>query len=345
MIVVMNVNEEEPKVEAVKDKLHQMGYKTHLIYGTSRLVIGAIGDESSGTPTGIETMPGVEKVMRVMAPYKLVSREVKSDDSIIDIGEVKIGGNELVVMAGPCAIESYEQISEIASGVQESGAQILRGGAFKPRSSPYSFQGLEEEGLQFLAKVRSEVNLKFVTEVITPADVELVSAYADVIQVGARNMQNYALLREVGRSEKPVLLKRGFASTIEEWLMAAEYIMNEGNYQVILCERGIRTFENYTRNTLDISAVPIVKQLSHLPVIVDPSHSAGNWKLVSALSNAAIAAGADGILVEVHNAPDEALCDGAQSLTLENYQQMMGELQKVARAVDRDLPLFTAKPD
>ncbi len=344
MIVVMNLNVEEKQVEAVKERLHEKGYKTHLIYGTARLVIGAIGQEkSSVTPTGLETMPGVEKVMRVMAPYKLVSREVKIDDSVINVDGVQVGGDDIVIMAGPCAVESYDQISRIARGVRNGGAQILRGGAFKPRSSPYSFQGLEEEGLKIMAEVRRELGLAFVTEVITPADVEMVANYANIIQVGARNMQNYALLRELGRCDKPVLLKRGFASTIEEWLMAAEYIMNEGNYKVILCERGIRTFENYTRNTLDISAIPLVKRLSHLPVIVDPSHSTGDWRLVSPLAGAAVAAGADGILVEVHHNPEEALCDGAQSLTIENFNHMMEGLQKVALAVNRSIGITAAK--
>ena len=338
MIVVMNLDAGEENVEAVKERLHQMGYKTHPIYGTARIVIGAIGLEKSATPpTGLETMPGVEKVMRIMAPYKLVSREVKNEDSVIEVGGVRIGGNKLTLMAGPCAVESYDQIHKIAKGVCQSGAQVLRGGAFKPRSSPYSFQGLEEEGLKFMAEVRDELGMITVTETITPADVELVASYADIIQVGARNMQNYALLREVGKCGKPVLLKRGFASTIEEWLMAAEYIVNEGNLQVILCERGIRTFETYTRNTLDISAIPLVKTLSHLPVIVDPSHSAGDWRLVSPLANAAVAAGADGALVEVHHTPNEALCDGAQSLTLENFDNMMQELNQIAKAVNRSM--------
>lgn len=343
MIVVMKLNVEEKQVEDVKERLHQMNYKTHLIYGTSRLVIGAIGEENSSVPTGLETMSGVEKVMRIMAPYKLVSREVKSDDTLIDLDGITIGGKDIIMIAGPCAVESFEQIRSIALQVRDCGAHILRGGAFKPRSSPYSFQGLQEEGLRYMAEVREETGMKFVTEVITPADVELVSGYADIIQVGARNMQNYSLLQELGQCGKPVLLKRGFASTIEEWLMSAEYIMNGGNYQVILCERGIRTFETYTRNTLDISAIPIVKKLSHLPVIVDPSHSAGDWHLVNPLAKSAVAAGADGILVEVHHSPGEALCDGAQSLTIENYRRLIDELKPVATAVNRKMN-FDSKP-
>ncbi len=337
MIVVMKLETDESNVAAVTERLHQMGYKTHPIYGTARLVIGAIGQDNSSTPTGLETMTGVEKVVRIMAPYKLVSREVKSEDSVIEIGDIRIGGDETVVMAGPCAVESYEQLYNTAVKVRDSGAQLLRGGAFKPRSSPYSFQGLEEEGLKFMADVSKETGMKIVTEAIAPGDVELVAGYADIIQVGARNMQNYALLRELGRCGKPVLLKRGFASTIEEWLMSAEYILNEGNYRVILCERGIRTFENYTRNTLDISAIPIVKNLSHLPIVVDPSHSAGDWRLVLPLAKAAIAAGAHGLMVEVHHSPREALCDGAQSLTTENFRQMMTELEAVSLAVNRKM--------
>lgn len=337
MIVVMKLDTAESNIKAVKDRLHQMGYKTHPIYGTARLVIGAIGQDNSTAPTGLETMPGVEKVMRIMVPYKLVSREVKSEDSVIELGDIRIGGDETVVMAGPCAVESYDQLYRTAVKVRESGAQLLRGGAFKPRSSPYSFQGLEEEGLKFMAEVRRETGMKIVTEAITPADVDLVAKYADIIQVGARNMQNYALLRELGICGKPVLLKRGFASTIEEWLMSAEYIMNEGNYKVILCERGIRTFEKYTRNTLDISAIPIVRNLSHLPIIVDPSHSAGDWRLVLPLAKAAIAAGAHGIMVEVHHNPNEALCDGAQSLTSENFRVMMEELETISLAVNRKM--------
>ncbi|MFY9113756.1 MAG: 3-deoxy-7-phosphoheptulonate synthase [Dethiobacteria bacterium] len=337
MIIVMKLNVGEAQVNQVKEKLHQRGYRTHLIYGTERLVIGAIGRENHPVPTGLETMPGVEKVVNIMVPYKLVSREAKQENTVIDVGDISVGSEEVIIMAGPCAVESFDQIYRIARGVREGGAHFLRGGAFKPRSSPYSFQGLEEEGLKFMAEVRKKTGMKIVTEAITPGDIELIDAYADIIQVGARNMQNYALLKELGRCRKPILLKRGLASTIEEWLMSAEYILNEGNYRVILCERGIRTFENYTRNTLDISSIPIVKKLSHLPIIVDPSHSAGDWSLVFPLAKAAIAAGADGIIVEVHHNPGEALCDGSQSLTLESFRLMMNRLPAVAAAVDRKI--------
>lgn len=337
MIIVMKLDVGEKQVEQVKEKLHQRGYKTHLIYGTERLVIGAIGRENHSVPTGLETMPGVEKVVNIMVPYKLVSREAKQENTTIEVGDITIGGEEIVIIAGPCAVESLDQICRTAAGVKEGGAHFLRGGAYKPRSSPYSFQGLEKEGLKFMAEVRKKTGMKIVTEAITPGDIELIDVYADIIQVGARNMQNYALLKELGRCRKPILLKRGLASTIEEWLMAAEYILNEGNYRVILCERGIRTFENYTRNTLDISSIPIVKKLSHLPIIVDPSHSAGEWSLVLPLAKAAIAAGADGIIVEVHHNPGEALCDGSQSLTLKNFRLMMEQLPPVAEAVGRKM--------
>ncbi|HHX77576.1 MAG TPA: 3-deoxy-7-phosphoheptulonate synthase, partial [Firmicutes bacterium] len=294
-------------------------------------------------PAWLNTLPGVLKVMPVLHPYKLVSREVKEEDTLVRIRNVVIGGKEIVVMAGPCAVESEEQLLKTARAVKEKGAKILRGGAFKPRTSPYKFQGMAEEGLKLLREAAGETGLLIVTEVLTPSEVELVGRYSDILQIGARNMQNYPLLKEAGMSGKPVLLKRGMAASLEEWLMAAEYIMAEGNYDVILCERGIRTFETATRYTLDISAVPLVKRLSHLPVVVDPSHSAGDWRLVPSLSRAAVAAGADGLLIEVHPDPPRALCDGPQSLTPERFGSLMAELSPVAAAVGRALPGLAAQ--
>ena len=341
MIIVMQAEADQDQVQDVEAQLSRMGFTPHRIKGVLRTVIGAVGDPKIVFPTSLERLPGVEKVLPVTAPYKLVSREVKPDNSLIRVGDTVIGGEALVVMAGPCAVESWDHLITVARQVKLSGAGILRGGAFKPRTSPYSFQGLEHEGLKLLARAREETGLAVVTEVLTPQEVELVARYADIIQIGARNMQNFSLLREVGRCGKPVLLKRGLAATVEEWLMAAEYILAEKNYQVILCERGIRTFENSTRSTLDISSVPQIKQLSHLPVIVDPSHSGGSWRLVLPLSLAAIASGADGLMVEVHHKPAEAFCDGGQSLTPENFASMMGAAARVAEAVSRRLPVVS----
>ncbi len=326
MIVVMRESATDSDIRIVEESLKALGYGSHIIQGTQKRVIGAIGDKKFAFIERLEMLPGVEKVIRIMHPYKLVSREAKSEDTVINIGDVKIGGGSFVVMAGPCAVESREQLLATARVVKDAGANILRGGAFKPRTSPYSFQGLEEEGLKILAEAREETGLPIVTEVINPRDVELVASYADIIQIGARNMQNFTLLRDVGMSRRPVLLKRGLSATIEEWLMAAEYIMCGGNYEVILCERGIRTYETYTRNTLDISAVPVVKELTHLPVIVDPSHSTGRWKLVPPVSKAAMAVGADGLMIEVHPNPAEALSDGPQSLSPENFNKLMHDL-------------------
>jgi 3-deoxy-7-phosphoheptulonate synthase len=337
MIIVMKQNAEMYEVEKVEVRLVEMGFAPHRIQGTGRVVIGAVGEHKVVFPTGLEVLAGVERVVPITAPYKLVSRQAKETSSVIEIGELRIGGEEIVVMAGPCAVENEEQLLTIARAVKAAGAQVLRGGAFKPRSSPYSFQGLEEQGLQMLKKARQETGLKIVTEVITPQEVELVAGYTDIIQVGARNMQNFALLREVGRSGMPVLLKRGLAATLEEWLMAAEYILAENNFKVILCERGIRTFETSTRSTLDISAIPQAKELSHLPVIADPCHSSGSWRLAAPLSGAAIAAGADGLLIEVHHKPAEALCDGPQSLTPENFVHLLGVVKPVAAAVGRTM--------
>lgn len=337
MIVVMQPAARPEAVEKVESHLARLGFVPHRIQGVERIVIGAIGEQKISFPTGLEILPGVEKVVPISAPYKLVSREVKNEDSVIAVGELLIGGPELVIMAGPCAVESMEQLRTVAAGVKRAGARALRGGAFKPRTSPYSFQGLERDGLKMLACAREETGLKIVTEVLNPGDVELVSRYADILQVGARNMQNFSLLKELGRSGKPVLLKRGLAATVEEWLMAAEYILAENNFRVILCERGIRTFEVSTRSTLDLSSIPQVKRLSHLPVIADPCHAAGSWRLALPLARAAVAAGADGLLVEVHHNPAAALCDGPQSLTLKNFARLVVETARVAAAVDRFL--------
>ncbi|NLI13422.1 3-deoxy-7-phosphoheptulonate synthase [Pelotomaculum propionicicum] len=335
MVVVMSLTAEPEQIKAVQQRLEQYGYEVHFIHGVKRLVIGAVGDRKEIASLGLEAMPGVEKIVPIMKPYKLVSRESKGKHSMVRVKNVNIGGNDLTVIAGPCAVESREQLLAAARRVRRSGARVLRGGAFKPRTSPYSFQGLEEEGLKILAEASEETGLVTVTEIIDEASLELALKYVDMVQVGARNMQNFQLLRQVGRSGKPVLLKRGLSSTIEEWLMAAEYIVSEGNENVVLCERGIRTFESATRNTLDLSAVPLVKGLSHLPVIVDPSHATGMQRLVAPMARAAVAAGADGLIVEVHPDPCRALCDGPQSLTPEDFDSLMSEIRTVAAAVGR----------
>lgn len=337
MIVIMQQGATEEQVGAVVERLTRNGFQAHLSRGVERTIIGVIGDRTRLSDMALEAMPGVEKVVPVLQPYKLASRAFHPENSLVSVGDLFIGGEEVHVMAGPCAVESEEQLLETAVQVKAAGATILRGGAFKPRTSPYSFQGLEEEGLKILAKARELTGLKIVTEVMDVRSLPLVAEYADIIQIGARNMQNFTLLREVARVNKPVLLKRGMSATVEEWLLAAEYIMSGGNHQVILCERGIRTFETYTRNTLDLSAVPVIKYLSHLPVVVDPSHGLGRWRFVPAMARAAIAAGADGLLVEVHPNPAEALCDGPQSLTPENFRQMMEELARVAEVMGRRL--------
>ena len=337
MIVVMDLRATEEQVEAVDNRLEELGFKTHLIRGVERLVIGAIGDRKQILNSGIEIMPGVEKLVPIMKPFKLVGRDVKPEDTVIRVKDFNIGAKEITVIAGPCAVESREQLMETARLVAEAGARAIRGGTYKPRTSPYSFQGMEEDGLQLLAEAGRETGLATITEVIDEKSLGLAVNYVDIIQIGARNMQNFQLLKAAGRISKPVVLKRGLSATMEEWLMAAEYIMSEGNYNVILCERGIRTFENYTRNTLDLSAVPLIKQLSHLPVIVDPSHATGEWRLVPPLSKGAVAVGADGLLVEVHPDPVKALCDGPQSLTPENFRLLMKDLRPVAHAVGRDI--------
>ncbi|HHW42970.1 3-deoxy-7-phosphoheptulonate synthase [Desulfofundulus thermobenzoicus] len=337
MIVVMQQDATEEQINAVVARLDKNGFQVHLSRGVERTIIGAIGDRTRLQDEFLEAMAGVEKVMPVLQPYKLASRAFHPEDSVVMVGDLAIGGEEIHILAGPCAVESREQLLETARLVKGAGATILRGGAFKPRTSPYSFQGLEEEGLKLLAEAREETGLKIVTEVMDVRTLPLVAEYADILQIGARNMQNFFLLREVARVDKPVLLKRGLSATIEEWLMAAEYIMSGGNQRVILCERGIRTFETYTRNTLDLAAVPVVKYFSHLPVIVDPSHAIGKWRFVPAMARAAVAAGADGLLVEVHPNPAEALCDGPQSLTPENFAAMMADLRQTAPVVGRRL--------
>jgi 3-deoxy-7-phosphoheptulonate synthase len=337
MIIVMKQGATHAQIMNVTARIQQMGCQTHVSEGKERVIIGVVGNGRPLDREQIARFDGVERTVPVLRPFKLASRDFHPEDSVVPINGVSVGGKELVVIAGPCAVEGREQLLEAAQAVKDAGAHMLRGGAFKPRTSPYSFQGLGEEGLRFLATARQETGLPIVTEVMAPEQVPLVTTFADVLQIGARNMQNYALLHAVGESQRPVLLKRGMMSTVEELLMSAEYILSHGNNRVMLCERGIRTFEKYTRNTLDINAVPLLKQLSHLPVIVDPSHGTGKWELVAAVSKAAVAAGADGLIVEVHPHPSVALSDGAQSLKPEPFTRLMAELRAVAQAVGRDL--------
>ena len=337
MIVVMKRNATEEQIDHVIQWIESLGYKTHPSRGVERTIIGAIGDDRGKAGLlQVELLSGVEKAMPILKPYKLASREAKEGDTVVAVGDVLIGGPQFIVMAGPCSVESEEQMMESAYIVQKGGAQILRGGAFKPRTSPYSFQGMEEEGLKLLEKARMKTGMPIVTEVMNTTDVDLVENYSDIIQIGARNVQNFALLKKVGLSKKPVLLKRGMMTTIEELLMSAEYILSSGNTQVILCERGIRTFETATRNTLDISAVPVLKELTHLPVIVDPSHAVGNWKYVIPLSRAALAVGADGIMIEVHPDPARAFSDGAQSLKPEKYYKLMDEIKELEKVIRKE---------
>lgn len=339
MIIVMKAGAVKRDKEEVLKRIKELGYKPHVIHGTTRDVVGAIGDERGKLVLQtIESMPGVESVVPILQPYKLASKEVKREASVVRITDtVSIGGPEIIVMAGPCSVESESQIITTAHDVKGAGAQVLRGGAFKPRTSPYSFQGMEEEGLKLLAKARAETGLPVVTEVINPETVELVAEYSDILQIGARNAQNFALLKKVGQTRRPILLKRGMAMTIQEFLMSAEYIMAEGNQSVILCERGIRTFETATRNTLDLSAIPVLKGKTHLPVVIDPSHGTGNYHYVGAMSLAAVAAGADGLIIEVHPDPEHASSDGPQSLKPNKFADLMTRIRKVAEAVDRTL--------
>lgn len=337
MIVVMRNRASREQIQAVVARVNDLGFRAHLSAGEERTIIGVIGDERPLSDSVFRTMDGVEKVVRILRPFKLASRDFHPHDTVVPINGVSVGDRAVVIMAGPCAVESLEQAMETARAVKEAGVRILRAGAYKPRTSPYSFQGLGEKGLEILAEVKAELGLAIVTEVMAPEQVSLVAECADILQVGTRNMQNYSLLHAVGEAGKPVLLKRGMMATMEELLMSAEYILSHGNYRVILCERGIRTFETYTRNTLDISAVPVLKQLTHLPVIVDPSHATGNWEWVTPLSLAAVAAGADGLLIEVHPHPDKALSDGAQSLRPERFVELVERVRAVAEAVGRGL--------
>ena len=341
MIIVMKNNAPEDQIDQVIKWIESVGYRAHPSHGVNRTIIGVVGDDRGKAQLkAAENLPGVEKIMPILKPYKLASRESKEGNTVIRVNDVEIGGTQFIVMAGPCSIESEEQLMECAYIAKKAGAHILRGGAFKPRTSPYSFQGLEEEGLRLLKKVREKTGLPVVTEVMSTTDVELVEEYTDILQVGARNVQNFALLKRVGRARKPVLLKRGMATTIEELLMSAEYIISSGNPKVALCERGIRTFETATRNTLDISAVPVLKELTHLPVIVDPSHAAGHWKYVIPLARAAVVVGADGLLVEVHPEPEKAVSDGIQSLKPEKFYQMMEELRTLERTMKKEIQVL-----
>jgi 3-deoxy-7-phosphoheptulonate synthase len=335
MVITLKPGTTEKGIQHVLDKIKELGFTPHVSKGAERTIIGVIGENAIRSREIFEAMFIVESVMPISRPYKLVSREFKSEDTVVKVGNVEIGGKEVVVMAGPCAVENRAQLLEVAQEVKEGGARILRGGAFKPRTSPYSFQGLGEEGLKYLAEASEVTHLPVVTEARDVRQVELVARYAHIVQVGARNMQNFDLLKEVGRGKKPVLLKRGMSSTVKEFLMSAEYILSSGNHNVILCERGIRTFEDGTRFTLDLSAVSLIKQLSHLPVIVDPSHGTGNRDLISPMSRAAIAAGSDGLIIEVHPRPEEALSDGFQSIRPDDFRKLMKEVESIARALGR----------
>ncbi len=337
MIIVLRPDATESQIKHIVEKVKSLGLKPMVSKGVERTIIGVIGEEDIIRIQPLEIYPGVEKVMPILAPYKLVSREFKPEDTVINVSGVKIGGKKIVVIAGPCSVENRELLIQIAKSVKRSGAAILRGGAFKPRTSPYSFQGLGEEGLRYLKEAREKTGLPIITEVMDIRDLPLIERYADILQIGARNMQNFNLLKEVGLSKKPVLLKRGMSSTIKELLMSAEYILSNGNFNVMLCERGIRTFEEETRFTMDLSAIPVLKKKTHLPVIVDPSHGTGQWGYVPPMAKASVAAGADGLLIEVHPKPEEALSDGLQSLLPENFDKLMKELKAIAKATGREI--------
>jgi 3-deoxy-7-phosphoheptulonate synthase len=332
VIIVMSRRATEPQVQAVVARVREIGLRPEVSRGEDRSVVGVIGGNAYAYREAFSHLPAIQEIVQITKPFKLASREFQPHNTVVDVAGVPIGGEELVVMAGPCSVEGEEMLLETARFVAAQGARILRGGAFKPRTSPYSFQGLGEAGLRMLATAREETGLRVVSEVIAPADVELLVGYVDMLQVGTRNMQNYALLQEVGRTGKPVLLKRGMSSTIEEWLLAAEYVLSQGNRDVVLCERGIRTFEQATRFTLDLNAVPLVRELSHLPVVVDPSQGTGRWSLVKPMSLAAVMAGANGLIVEVHPKPDEALSDGGQSLDFDTFRRLMQELARLTEA-------------
>ncbi|MBN2437630.1 MAG: 3-deoxy-7-phosphoheptulonate synthase [Deltaproteobacteria bacterium] len=338
MIILLKKNATQEQIDQVTEWISSAGFKPHLSQGVERTLIGAIGDDRGKIHLkSAAFLPGVETVIPILKPYKLASREFREDDTVVRVGDVRIGGGEFIVMAGPCSVESDEQMMECGYVVKKAGARILRGGAYKPRTSPYSFQGMEEEGLKLLKRVGEKMGMPVVTEVMNTTDVDLVETYSDILQIGTRNMQNFALLKKVGRSRRPVLLKRGMMTTIEELLMSAEYILSEGNEQIILCERGIRTFETATRNTLDISAVPVLKELTHLPVIIDPSHASGHARYVIPLTRAAVAVGADGVIVEVHPEPEKALSDGPQSLRPEQFYRLMDEVNLLADVMRRGI--------
>jgi 3-deoxy-7-phosphoheptulonate synthase len=339
MIVIMKAHARTPNISAVIARIEDAGFKVHLSEGEERTIIGVIGDGRPIERDQIERMPGVERCVPILEPFKLASRNFKPTGTTFPLGDHVVGSREIILMAGPCSVESRSQILETAQAVKEAGAHVLRGGAFKPRTSPYSFQGLGEEGLEYLAEASQQFGLPVVTEVMEPAMVSLVCKYADILQVGTRNMQNYALLHAVGESQHPVLLKRGMSSLMEEWLMCAEYILSHGNTRVMLCERGIRTFETYTRNTFDINAIAVIKQMSHLPIIADPSHATGKWEYVSSAAKASVAAGADGLIIEVHPNPETALSDGVQSLKPRRYAQLVQQMKAIAEAVDREIKL------
>ena len=329
MLIVMKTGASEAQVEVVARTIQELGFQSHVMPGTVRTAIGITGNQSPIDPSRFENLPGVAEVIRVSKPYKLVTLDLRPEKTIVRVGDATIGGDDLAIIAGPCAVESRAQALAIAEAVRQSGARFFRGGAFKPRTSPYAFQGLGEEGLRILAEVRETYGLKIVTEALDEAGIDLVERYADIIQIGARSMQNFTLLKRAGKSSLPVLLKRGLSATLDEWLLAAEYVMSEGNYQVILCERGIRTFAQHTRNTLDLAAIPAVRRVSHLPVIVDPSHGTGKNHMVTPLARAGVAVGADGLIVEVHDQPSQALSDGAQALTLEQYERLVSEVRSI----------------
>jgi 3-deoxy-7-phosphoheptulonate synthase len=338
MIVVMKSGATKKEITDVETKIKELGYAPHPIYGEKRTVIGAVGDErGKARLQALSSLPGVESVVPILKPYKLASKEGRPGRTVIKVRDVEIGGDQIIVIAGPCSVESKEQLMETARAVKEAGAHILRGGAFKPRTSPYSFQGMEEEGLKLLAEAREKTGLPIITEVMNSEDVNLVAEYADILQVGTRNVQNFSLLKKLGGVKKPVFLKRGLMTTIQEYLMSAEYILSEGNGEVILCERGIRTFETATRNTLDLSCIPILKDQTHLPVMVDPSHAIGDWHYVNPMSKAAVAAGVDGLMIEVHLDPENAFSDGPQSLKPDNFIKLMKELKPFATAAGRTL--------
>jgi 3-deoxy-7-phosphoheptulonate synthase len=337
MIIVLKPDATDRQIEHIVDRLQELGLKPHISKGEERTIIGVIGDDRILQNQPLTVFPGVESVTPILAPWKLVSREFKKDNTIIDVGGIKIGGKKIAVMAGPCAVEKLELTVGIAHEVKASGASILRGGAYKPRTSPYSFQGLGREGLDFLLEAKKQTGLPVVSEILDPRDIELFLEKADIIQIGARNMQNFELLKEVGSYDKPVLLKRGMAAELKELLLSAEYIMSRGNPNVMLCERGIRTFETQYRNTLDLAAIPMLKELSHLPVVVDPSHATGKWRLVAPMARAAVAAGADGLIIEVHSNPECALCDGEESLKPTKFKELMQDLRNIAEVVGREI--------